>query len=274
MEDLPKQIAKDWEKIKESKPLLHHITNFVVMNETANVTLAVGALPVMAQAREEVEEMVEAAGALVLNIGTLTPELINSMVLAGKRANERGIPVVLDPVGVGATSLRTESARRLLREIKIEVVRGNSAEVAILAGYSGAIKGVEAVKGIEDIERIAKEFAFKKETVIAITGKEDVVSDGNRIGLVENGDEMLSRITGTGCMATTLIAAFAAVNQDYFTAAMGGLLVFGLAGEMAAKGSEGLPGTFHVKLYDALAKVSTHDILNQGRAEILMGARL
>lgn len=268
MKDAVEQIATDLGKIKEEKPLVHHITNFVVMNETANATLCLGALPVMAHANEEVSEMVQAAGALALNIGTLTPELVDSMVIAGKRANELNVPIVLDPVGAGATTLRTEASRRLIEEPKIDIIRGNSAEVSILAGRGGEIKGVEAVGDKGSIEQIAKEFASEKENVVAITGKEDVVSDGRRTAIIKNGDFMLSTITGTGCMATTTIAAFAATEEDRFLAAAGGLVVFGLAGEKAAAVAKGRPGTFHVALYDALATLTPEDIVSGAKIEI------
>lgn len=270
MQDLIEQIATDFAKIKESKPLIHHITNFVVMNETANATLCLGALPIMSHAKEEVAEMVQAAGTLLLNIGTLTPDLVDSMVVAGKKANELGIPVVLDPVGAGATALRTEASCRLMEEVRIDIVRGNSAEVAIMSGHKGTIKGVEALGTEADPQEIAKEFASnsKNVSVAAITGKEDVVSNGERVAIVKNGDFMLSTITGTGCMATTAIAAFAAVQKEYFVATVGGLVVFGLAGEKAAQVSGNRPGTFHVALYDSLAALKTEDILSGTKLEI------
>jgi hydroxyethylthiazole kinase len=268
LEKLNKTIAKDFERLRREKPLIHHITNFVVMNETANITLCLGALPVMAHAREEVEEMVSAAGALLLNIGTLTPELVDSMVIAAKKANELSIPVVLDPVGAGATALRTNSARGLLAETDISIVRGNCAEISILAGLGGKIKGVESIGGEESPVEIAKEFALKEKCTVAITGKEDVVSDGKRVAIIKNGDSMLGTITGTGCMATTVIAGFAAVQNDKFLASIGGLVTFGLAGEHAAKKSGNNPGMFHVALYDSLAALGYNDILTQSKVEI------
>src|SRR5436853_6939450 len=142
-------------RVREQRPLVHHITNMVVMNDTANITLAIGASPVMAHAREEVEEMVKFAGALVLNIGTLTPEQIEAMLLAGKRANELGIPIVLDPVGAGATNLRTQSALRLLGELNITVVRGNASEVGTLVGAAAETRGVDSISLAEDREVVA-----------------------------------------------------------------------------------------------------------------------
>src|SRR5947208_1645518 len=194
-------------EVRERKPLVHQITNYVVMNETANATLALGALPVMAHAREEVEEMVALAGALVLNIGTLSPHWIEAMLLAGKAANEHGVPVVLDPVGAGATRFRTETARRLLDEVKVAVLRGNQ------------------------------------------------VSDGERVLAIANGHELLSAVTGTGCMSSAITGCFLAVQKDApLEAAAEALAAFGLAGEDAAREANG-PGSFHLNLYADLAAV-------------------
>lgn len=268
MRGIAERIAKDLKEIRARRPLLHHITNFVVMNETANITLCLGALPVMAHAQEEVEEMIQVAGALILNIGTLTPYWVKSMLSAGKKANELGIPVILDPVGAGATTLRTNSAGQLLEEAEIAVIRGNAAEVSILAGHQAKIKGVESLAGVEEMERVAKEFASKQQTVVAITGKEDIVSDGRRVAIVKNGHPMLSTITGTGCMATTAIGSFCAVDKDYFQATIGGLVTFGLAGEKAAQVGLGKPGTFHVALYDSLAELTGDEVIKGCRVEM------
>jgi hydroxyethylthiazole kinase len=263
-----KKLAQSLQNIKEKKPLLHHITNYVVMNETANATLCLGALPVMSHAKEEVEEMVTAASALVLNIGTLTPELIDSMIVAGNRANKQKIPVILDPVGVGATTLRTEATNRLISEISIDIIRGNLAEIGILAGTGGQIKGVESISTDINGQAIAKELANKLNCVVAITGKQDIVSDGKQLALIDNGDAMLGLVTGTGCMATTIIAGFAAINKDYFLATVGGLVAFGLAGEKAAKQAHG-PGSYHVALYDSIASLSPGELEKGAKVRIV-----
>lgn len=244
--------ARDLAKIRETKPLLHHITNFVVMNETANLTICLGALPVMAHAREEVEEMVEVAGALILNIGTLSTELVESMVMAGKRANGLNIPVILDPVGAGATALRTKSAKKILNDVKVDVIRGNAAELSIIGGIDAEIRGVESIAGAENLKDVARSLARKTGSTIAITGKEDIVTDGSQMAIVANGHELLSMVTGTGCMSTTMVGGFRSVEPDPFTAAVGGLVTFGIAGEKAASKSGPNPGTFHASLYDSL----------------------
>lgn len=253
--DIAGGIANDLDQIRTAKPLIHHITNFVVMNETANLTLSLGALPVMAHAREEVEEMASVAGALVLNIGTLWPGLVDAMLAAGKAANRAGVPVVLDPVGAGATKLRTDSAKRILDEVDVAVVRGNLAEVSILSGRQARISGVESISAADDPATVAADAARQHGCVAAVTGVRDVISDGRRTAIVENGDVMLTTVTGTGCMATTVVAGFLAVQKDQLLAAAEGLAAFGVVAEKAAEAAEGLPGEFHAKLYDVMAQL-------------------
>jgi hydroxyethylthiazole kinase len=240
-------------ELRERRPLVHQITNYVVMNETANATLALGALPVMAHAREEVEEMVALAGALVLNIGTLSPHWIEAMLLAGKAANEHGVPVVLDPVGAGATRFRTETARRLLDEVKVAVLRGNQGEVATLVGVQAEVRGVESIGAGGAPADLARTAALNLGLVASVTGPIDHVSDGERVLAVANGHELLAAVTGTGCMSSAITGCFLAVARDRpFEAAAGALAAFGVAAEDAARDSKG-PGSFHVGLYDALA---------------------
>jgi hydroxyethylthiazole kinase len=242
-------------RIREEKPLVHQITNYVVMNETANATLALGALPVMAHAIEEVEEMVGLAGALVLNIGTLSPHWIESMVLAGRAANERGVPIVLDPVGAGATSYRTDTARGLLAELRVAVLRGNAGEIATLVGIEAEVRGVESIAASGDAAELAREAADTLDLVAAVTGPVDHVSDGERIAAVSNGHQLLATVSGTGCMSTAITGAFLAAKPDEpFEAAVEALVAFGVAGEDAARDARG-PGTFHAGLYDALARL-------------------
>ena len=240
-------------ELRERKPLIHQITNYVVMNETANATLAIGALPVMAHAIEEVEEMASVAGALVLNIGTLSAPWIDAMLLAGKAANRAGVPVVFDPVGVGATTLRTDTAKRILAEVDVAVLRGNPAETAALAGLGAEIRGVESVGAAAEGAELARRAAVGIGVVASVTGAVDHVSDGKRTLAVANGDSLLATITGSGCMATAITGCFVAVRpDDPLRTAAGALAAFGVAGEDAAVAAKG-PGSFHVALYDALA---------------------
>jgi hydroxyethylthiazole kinase len=246
---MPVSPGQTLRELRERKPLVHQITNYVVMNETANATLALGALPVMAHAPQEVEEMAAAAGALVLNIGTLSEDWIEAMLLAGKAA---GGPIVLDPVGAGATRYRTETAKRLLDELDVTVVRGNQAEIATLAGREAEIRGVESIGASDSAGELAKEAARSLGTVAAVTGPTDHVSDGERVIAVSNGHELLGTVSGTGCMSTAVTGAFlAAKPQEPLEAAAEALVAFGVAGEDAAQDARG-PGTFHAALYDAL----------------------
>jgi hydroxyethylthiazole kinase len=239
--------------LRDRKPLVHQITNYVVMNETANATLALGALPVMAHAREEVEEMVGLAGALVINIGTLSPHWVDAMLLAGKAANERGVPVVLDPVGAGATRYRTETARRLLGEVEVAVLRGNQGEVATLVGVQAEVRGVESIESGGEAADLARTAARNLGVVVSVTGQVDHVSDGARNISIANGHELLARVTGTGCISSALTGCFLAVKPEAaLEAAAEALAAFGVAGEDAAREAQG-PGSFHVGLYDALA---------------------
>jgi hydroxyethylthiazole kinase len=246
-------------RIRERKPLVHHITNAVVMNDTANITLAIGALPVMAHSLGEVEEMVGLAGALVLNIGTLSDEQVAAMLLAGKRANERGIPIVLDPVGAGATRMRTESALRLLRELRVTALRGNAAEIGALVGVGGETRGVESISLSGNREEVARQAARAFGCVVAITGARDVIADGDRLAHVDNGHPLLATITGSGCMATSLVGASLAVEPDAFRASTAALVAMGLAGEHAAPKSGG-PGTFRSHLLDAVAALTPESL--------------
>jgi hydroxyethylthiazole kinase len=256
----------DLAAIRAQKPLVHQITNFVVMNETANATLALGALPVMAHAVEEVEEMARAASALVLNIGTLSAEWVDSMQRAGRAANGAGVPVVLDPVGAGATDYRTETARMLVNELELAVVRGNSAEIATLAGRHAEIRGVEAV-GDGGEPELARQAAQALGCVVAVTGRVDHVSDGERVLAIANGHELMATVTGTGCMSTAITGCFLGVRADApLEAAAEALAAFGVAGEDAARQAS-RPGSFHVALYDALYDLDPATLDSRAKVE-------
>ena len=248
--------AEALDRLRASRPLVHHITNFVVMNDTANVTLLIGASPVMAHAPEEVEEMVTLAGALVLNPGTLERAWNEAMLLAGRRARQSSVPVVLDPVGAGATEFRTQTNLRILEEVKPTIVRGNPGEVGSLAGAGGEVKGVDSVGMLSEPEQVVRQAAKEWGAVVAITGPRDLVSDGHRTIAVGNGHEWLTRLTGTGCMATAMVGAFAAVEPDPLYAATAGLAAFGVAAELAAARTEG-PGAFKTALFDELYRLSS-----------------
>jgi len=252
--------------LRKKKPLVHQITNYVVMNETANATLALGALPVMAHAREEVEEMVALAGALVLNIGTLSPHWIEAMLLAGRAANTHGVPVVLDPVGAGATRYRTETAKRILTEVDVSVLRGNQGEIATLVGVDAEVRGVESIATGADAAELAGAAARSLGLVASVTGPVDHVADGDRVLAVANGHELMATVTGTGCMSSAITGCFLAAKPAApLEAAAEALAAFGVAGEDAARAAKG-PGSFHVGLYDALAALDPESL--DGRTRI------
>ena len=249
-------------RLGDERPLVHHITNYVSVSLVANVTLCTGALPVMAHAHEEVEEMSSLASVLVLNIGTLDPDQIESMLLAGRRANERGMPVILDPVGAGATSFRTKTAERLLSELEISAVCGNAGEVATLAGLSAEVRGVESLSG--DAKEAAERAAGALGVTVAATGKTDYVSDGERTLAIENGHPLLGRVVGSGCASTAVVGCFAAAGGGDPETVAEALAFFGRAGEVAAEGADG-PGTFEPRLLDKLARLTSEpDRLGDG----------
>ncbi len=259
------EIARnDLKTIREKQPLIHNITNFVVMNFTANALLSMGASPVMAHALNEVEEMVGFSGALVLNIGTLTDDWIESMILAGKKASLLKLPVILDPVGAGATTLRTETAKRIINELDIAVVRGNASEILSLRDKDSKTKGVDSIHTVDDAAETAVILARELNTTLAITGPSDLITDGDRIIRVKNGHPLMGRITGTGCAATAIIGAFLSVNTDSLFATASALAFFGLAGEIAATKSSA-PGSFMVSLIDALYEIAPEKLLNESR---------
>lgn len=253
------QIIQDVKKIREKAPLIHNITNYVVMNSTANALLSIGASPVMAHAVEEVEEMVSLASALVVNIGTLSEKWIEAMYLAGGRAKKMGIPVVLDPVGAGATEFRTKTTNSIIREIKPQIIRGNGSELLAIAQTGFTTKGVDSTATSETALEAAKDLAKNTGSVVSISGKNDYVTDGNETCTIKRGHPLMGRVTGTGCIATALTAAFSGINPHYFTAATEAMVIMGMAGEMAAEESDA-PGTFSIKFLDALYKIDGKQI--------------
>lgn len=248
--------------VRAKRPLVHHITNYVTVNDCANITLCIGAAPVMAHSRDEVTEMVTMAGALVLNIGTLDSTQIESMLMAGRKANELGIPVILDPVGAGATRFRTDSTHRLLHELNISVLKGNAGEIAALAGQMGTVRGVDSCDISGDPVCIASSLADMLKTTVVVSGATDIITDGDRILLVDNGHELMGKISGTGCMASSICGAFAAVSRDYVTSSAAALAAFGLAGEKAAAYTIA-PYSFKAALFDETYKL-TPELLAEG----------
>ncbi|MGN7288765.1 hydroxyethylthiazole kinase [Bacillus velezensis] len=253
--------AQHLSKVRDQNPLVHSITNNVVTNFTANGLLALGASPVMAHAIEEAADMAKIAGALVLNIGTLSSASVEAMIAAGKSANENGVPVIFDPVGAGATPFRTASASKIIQEVRLSAIRGNAAEIANIAGAPDwKIKGVDAGEAGGDVVQLAKTAASGLKTVIAITGKTDVISDGTDTYAVHNGDKLLTKVTGAGCLLTSVIGAFCAAGQDVLQAAVSAVSVYGSAAQLAALDTshEG-PGSFQIELLNKLASISEQE---------------
>lgn len=238
------------ERVRKEKPLVHHITNWVTIYDCANIVKVFGASPVMAHASEEVADMVGIADALVLNIGTLTSDLVEAMIIAGQSANAKGIPVVLDVCGAGATAFRDRKCFEILDSVAVGIIKGNSSEVARIAGESVSTKGVDASAVEKDLGKIARNLADKRGCTVVVTGKEDIVADAHRALMVKNGHPMMSNIVGTGCMAASVIGTFAAIEKDHVEASAAGLVCYEVAAEIAAKEARG-PGSFKERLFDA-----------------------
>jgi len=232
-----------FENLREKSPLVHNITNYVTVNDCANIVIACGASPIMSDDKNEVEDITSICNGLNINIGTLNSRTIDSMIIAGKRANQLGHPVVFDPVGAGASALRTQTALKILQEIKLAVIRGNVSEIKVLASGNGTTKGVDAdvadkvtKQNIGEMANFFKKFALKTGAVVVVTGETDIVTDGNRVCYIRNGHPMMSDITGTGCQLSAMTAAFVSANTDkVFEATIAAVCAMGLAGEIAQK---------------------------------------
>lgn len=254
-------------RVRQNRPLVHHITNYVTVNDCANITLCAGGAPVMAEAPEEAAEMAAVAGSLVLNIGTLHAAQVESMLIAGRMANERGIPVILDPVGAGATRYRTKTALRLLDALEITVLKGNAGEIGVLAGVGATVRGVDSHGVQGDPVVIAHRLARTLGCTVAISGATDIISDGKKTLLVENGHPLMGSISGTGCMAASVAGVFCAESRQPVTATAAALAALGLAGERAAETANG-PLSFKVALFDALATMSPQVLAAGARIQV------
>lgn len=259
---LKEQISNALHKLRDVNPLVHHITNSVTINDCANVTLAIGASPVMADDENEVTEMTSLSQALILNIGTLNSRTVESMILAGNKANELNIPVILDPVGAGATTYRTSWAQKIFQDLDIAVVRGNASEIMAMAGSVGTTKGVDSSNETHAAIASARKLIGMKRCIVAITGQIDIVVSESRNISLANGTKMMKQVTGTGCMATSLIGCFCASKVDAFTATVSALTIMGIAGELSEcslKNNEGI-GTFKMRLFDYIHTMDSNKI--------------
>lgn len=268
MNQITKNVAELITEVRSKVPLIHNITNYVTVNDCANAVLAIGASPVMADDIAEAGDITSISSGLVINIGTLNQKTIASMIASGKKANELGIPVILDPVGAGASRLRNNTVKAILAQVKISVLRGNLSEVSFVAGLEVSTKGVDSSDSDanNDAVAVAKAVASNINGVAAITGAVDVISDGEKVVKIKNGHPMLSKVTGTGCMTSALVGSYAAVTKDYFAAAVAGVASMGIAGEIAygKAGSIGT-GSFHISIIDALCKLDSKIIKEMAR---------
>lgn len=255
----PDTVWADVLAIREQAPLVHNITNYVVMNTTANALLSIGASPVMAHAEEEVTDMVGIAGALVINIGTLSEKWIFAMEKAMMQAGSRRVPIVLDPVGVGATAYRTKTAQHLLSTAPVAIIRGNASEIGALTQDIVTTKGVDSMSGPESAVDAARELCRKYGSIVCITGETDIIVSTDQIARIMNGHPMMPRVTGLGCTASALCGAFLAVNASAFAAATHAMMVMGIVGEMAAAQAKG-PGSLQLHFLDMLYSLTESDI--------------
>jgi len=259
-------LINDLNTIRSKSPLVHNITNYVVMNITANALLAVGASPVMAHSVDEVEDMVKIASSLVINIGTLSRNWVDAMIKAGKVAKESGIPVVLDPVGAGATNYRTKTSLQIIQECQPGVIRGNASEIMALTNEKGNTKGVDSTASSDSALDVAKILAKDTGAVIVISGPVDYIIDEQSVIKGRNGSPMMAKVTGLGCTATALSGAFTAVNKNYLLASAHAMAIMGIVGELAAKKAVGL-GTMQMHFLDQLYKLSDKEIIQHFNME-------
>jgi hydroxyethylthiazole kinase len=264
-------LTRDWlAETRAKSPLVHHLTNLVTINDCANVTLCIGASPVMSDSHEEADQLTALASALVLNMGTLNPAQVEAMVKAGKTAHEKGIPVVFDPVGAGATVYRQQTARRIMEEVKPTIVKGNLAEIKFLVGLTSVQKGVDSLDDGGAAEAVLA-LARAHRCVAAATGVVDHVSDGTSVWTVTGGRAELGRVTGTGCMTASLVGSLAGAGADGITAALLGILVMDRAGEISGTNfDKGLGmGHFRTGLFDAIGSLKDADLLVSDRIRLV-----
>lgn len=246
-------------KVRSQRPLVHNVTNYVVMNWTANCLLSVGASPIMAHAAEEMEAMTDLAHALVINIGTLSEPWVRSMEIAMKRVREKCKPIVFDPVGSGASTYRTETARRLLSDFSPTVIRGNASEIISLSNGQDRGKGVDSIDSSKSALDAAKSISAQFDCVVCVSGETDYIVEKSQVAAVKNGHPLMTRVTGMGCASTALIGAFLAVYDSPFEATVAAMAITGIAGEIAANRSTG-PGSFQIHYLDALYEMSAEVI--------------
>ena len=251
-------------EIRNNSPLVNNITNYVVMNNTANALLSVGASPVMAHSLDEVEDIISISSSLVINMGTLSELWVDSMIKAGKKANELKKPIVFDPVGIGASSYRTEIAKEIIEKTSPCVIRGNASEIMVLAQLSSVTKGVDSTAKTVEALNGAIQLSKELNNTVVVSGETDYIVTRNKVSSVNNGREIMSKVTGMGCTATSVIGASVAVEDDVHEAAVFSMALMGVAGEIAESKSNG-PGSFQISFLDTLSSVSSKIISDNAR---------
>lgn len=262
------QLKKDLQLVRTESPLVQNITNYVAMNFTANCLLAVGASPIMAHAPEEVEDIVKIAGALVLNIGTLDSHRTEGMLIAGKTAHLLGKPIILDPVGVGATHFRAQTAWKIINECQPTIIRGNSSEIIALVNSEHKSKGVDTCNTASDAITSANILAERTKAIVVVSGETDYITDGKRVSILENGSPLMTKVTAMGCTSSSIIGAFAAINPDPFEAALHGMSVMGVCGERAAQ-KKAAPGSLAINFIDELYLIPPTELADAVREKTL-----
>ncbi|MED9996421.1 MAG: hydroxyethylthiazole kinase [Paludibacteraceae bacterium] len=257
-----KHFLANFRAVREQSPLVHNITNYVAMNFSANALLAIGASPVMAHAAPEVADMAQLAGALVINIGTLDEKWIESMIIAGKAKQQAGGPIVLDPVGVGATAYRTQTAWQIIEACHPTIIRGNASEIMALLHADVKSKGVDSSCSSTDAVDSAKKLAERTGAVVVVSGEVDYITDGKQVETIRNGSAMMPRVTAMGCTASSIIGAFVAVHaHNPFEASLHAMAVMGIAGEMAAQQAKG-PGSLLTHFIDTLYTLTETQLID------------
>ncbi|MCF0175151.1 MAG: hydroxyethylthiazole kinase [Bacteroidales bacterium] len=259
------QFLDAFKAVKAGSPLVQNITNYVAMNNSANALLAIGASPVMAHEKSEMDEMTSIAGCLVLNIGTLDEYWMECILEAGRCARRHNKPIVLDPVGAGATSLRTNFCWKVINECHPDIIRGNGSEIMALINADVKSKGVDSSASSCDALSYAKILAERTGAVVVISGQTDYITDGKRVETITNGHPMMPAVTALGCSSTSIVGAFAAVVTDKIVACTAAMALIGLAGERAAKISKG-PGSLQVNILDELYQITPEILAEEARA--------
>jgi len=260
------ELSKLMDCVREKSPLVHHITNYVTVNDCANICICSGGSPVMTDEVKDVQDMSRIANAVVLNMGTLNQRTVEAMLLAGNVAKKNGIPVVFDAVGAGATPYRNEVAARIIEKVKPEILKGNAGEISFLAGVAGGVKGVDSVSTADDIGGLVLGLARKYGCIVVATGKKDYVSDGKDVYVLMNGSDYQGTVSGTGCMLSSVIGAYIGANGAKVCAVMAAITAFNVAAEHAESVCKG-PGSFKVSLFDCLYNLDSMEMAKEARIE-------